>query len=119
MGHETREKFDRLADELNSHYAASSGDRITPEMIEAKVRNFERVEKLRKSAKGKFKVLGIDKFSHDDWVEGEYDSAEEALRVARTKTNEAKKNCFGDGGDSIATVYYAYDPEGNYLGGDT
>ena len=94
-------------------------DQITPAMVEATYRNYSRVQNLVKNQAGKFQVLGIDKFSGEDWVDGEYDTAEEAVRVARQKTDEAKKNCFGDNAHSIATVYLAYNPDGGYIGGDT
>ncbi len=65
---------------------------------------------------GKYKVLGIDKWDGEDWLHGEYDSAEEALKEARKRTKE----CMSSASDrSIATVFYAYDPQGHYLGGDT
>ena len=70
----------------------------------------------RKSPNGRFRVLGVDKFSVEDWVAGEFDTAEEALGFARKKSEEARP-CASD--HSIATIYYAYDPDGNYLGGDT
>lgn len=70
----------------------------------------------RKSLEGRFRVLGVDKFSAEDWVAGEFDTAEEALEFARKKTEEARPHASHR---SIATIYYAYDPEGNYLGGDT
>lgn len=68
-----------------------------------------------KSDSGKYKVLGIDKFNGTDWVHGEYDTAGAALKEARKLTKEGMdyaSHC------DIATVYYAYDPEGKYLGGD-
>jgi hypothetical protein len=94
-------------------------DRVTPDMIETTSRNYSRVQNLVKNQDGKFRVLGVDKFSSEDWIEGEYDTAEEAIVVARQKTDEAKKNCFGDNAYSIATVYLAYNPNGGYIGGDT
>lgn len=75
-----------------------------------------KVAKKRKSDLGKFKVLGIDKFDLTDWIHGEYDTAQEALREARKMTKEAMELASDS---SIATVYYAYDPQGNYLGGNT
>ena len=68
-----------------------------------------------KSNSGKFKVLGIDKFDREDWIHGEYNSAEEALEEARKMTKKAMKKASNS---SIATVYYAYNPNGEYLGGD-
>ncbi len=76
----------------------------------------QEVAEKRKSDSGNFRVLGIDKFDGEDWVHGEYGTKEEALEEARKMTREA----MGSATDSsIATVYYAYDPSGNYLGGDT
>jgi len=76
----------------------------------------KRVEAMKKSDSGKFKVIGIDKFDRHDWIHGEYDTAEKALEEARRKT---KKSMESANNSSIATVYYAYDPQGRYLGGDT
>jgi hypothetical protein len=72
-----------------------------------------------KAPKGKFRIVGIDKFEipgEGHWVEGDYDSLDEALRIARNNTREAS----GDATDSsMATVFYVYDENGSYLGGDT
>ena len=70
----------------------------------------------RKAPPGKFRVLGIDKFSHEHWIVGDYATAEEALRVARQRTRQESEFATSK---SIATVYYAYDDQGKYLGGDT
>jgi len=78
----------------------------------------KRIKEFRKktvSKEGKFTVLGVDKFSDEDFICGRYDTAEEALKFAREKTREAMK---GASDCSIATVYYAYTPKGRYLGGD-
>ena len=69
----------------------------------------------RISPEGKCRVLGVDKFSHEDWVSDEFDTPEEALDYARKKSIEAKPSASDH---SIATIFYAYDSEGNYLGGD-
>ena len=71
--------------------------------------------KKRNSPRGKFRILCIDKFSDEDFVYREYDTAKQALKEAREKTREAMKYA-SDG--SIATVFYAYTPDGRYLGGD-
>ena len=76
----------------------------------------ERIAEFKKSPEGKYKVIGIDKFDGGDWVQGEYDSAKEAVGAAR---NFTKREVAGATDSSIATVYYAYDPKGRYLGGDT
>lgn len=75
----------------------------------------QRIVGLRKSGTGKYKVLGIDKFDGTDWVHGEYKTAKKALEEARKMTKEAMDSASDS---SIATVYYAYDPSGKYLGGD-
>jgi hypothetical protein len=69
----------------------------------------------RVASPGKFRVLGIDTFDNEHWVEGEYDSEEQALETARAKTKEAAPSASDA---SIATVYYAYNDQGKYLGGD-
>lgn len=76
--------------------------------------NLNRIKKMVTS-KDKYTVLGIDKFSNEDFVYDHYDSAEQALKVARKLTKEAMPL---SSDASIATVFYAYDPDGNYLGGD-
>lgn len=73
-----------------------------------------RSDKL-KALPGKFIVVGVDKFSYADWLEGTYDTAEQALKVARSKTNREKPLATDH---SVATVYYVYDDQGKYLGGD-
>jgi hypothetical protein len=86
------------------------------EVMEGVLENIDRIQQLKKSGEGKYKVVGVDKFDWSDWVQGEYDTAEEAIRIARALTKGCMKNasCF-----EIATIYHAYDPEGKYLGGDT
>lgn len=71
-----------------------------------------------KAPPGKFRILGIDKFhppGEDDWVHGDYDSLDEALRIARHLTKDASKDSTSP---DIATVYYVYDDKGSYMGGD-
>ena len=69
-----------------------------------------------KSPCGKCKVIGVDKFDYSDWVEAECDTPEEAIGLAEKLTTEAKRSATSE---DIATVYYAYDPTGNYIGGNT
>lgn len=54
----------------------------------------------------KFTVIGVDKFSYEDWFHGAYGTPEEAIAVAEFETAEGRKYASDD---SIATVYYAYD----------
>ena len=51
----------------------------------------QKVDKIRESDSKKYKVLGIDKFSGEDWVHGRYDTAEEALTESRRLTKERMK----------------------------
>jgi len=86
------------------------------DLVSETVRRMQETHKRLKSKNGKFKVMGIDKFSNEDWVHGEYKTSKEALDEARRMTRES----MGYATDSsIATVYYAYSPDGKYLGGDT
>lgn len=80
--------------------------------LETRVRD---ARQKRISDSGKCRVLGIDKYSNEDWVHGEFNTPDEALREARELTTESKPLASDH---SIATVYLAYDPQGNYLGGD-
>ncbi len=96
--------------------AAIGGFKELKEEIGRMIENYERAEEMRKGNEGKFKVIGVDKFSYEDFSAGEYDTAAEAITAAEEMTNEAKNHCTDS---SIATVYYAYDPNGRYLGGDT
>ena len=68
------------------------------------------------SPDGKYRVLGVDRFEGADWIHGDFDTAEEAIRIATEKTDEANKFTSGP---SVATVFYAYDPSGQYIGGNT
>lgn len=111
---ERKSQIEEAAEVLNK--LAPEGESITREQIEAAQRNIERFAKMVKSPEGKCKVIGIDQFDGEDWVQGEYDTPEEALRVARKKTDAAKSSASDH---SIATLYLAYGPDGNYLGGDT
>lgn len=83
--------------------------------LEALLAQMERVHEITESEEGMFKVIGIDKFDGMDWVEGEYPTAKEALGVARQKTKDASSLASDH---SVATVYYAYDPDGKYLRGE-
>ncbi|MBI5148952.1 hypothetical protein HZA33_04705 [Candidatus Pacearchaeota archaeon] len=60
----------------------------------------------------KYTVLGIDKCLNEDWLHGEYDTAEEALRVARRLTK--KYEAFSESCD-ISMIFYAYAPDGKCL----
>lgn len=78
---------------------------------------FKEIPEL-KAPKGKFRIVGIDKFEipgEGHWVVDDYDTLEEALKIAREKTREASKDATDS---SIATVFYVYDENGGYLGGD-
>ncbi|VVB78398.1 Uncharacterised protein [uncultured archaeon] len=70
-----------------------------------------------KDVDGKYIVIGVDKFSGDDFIEGTYEDSEEALKIAIGKTQEAVK-CASD---SSITIYYVYEFKARnlrYLGGD-
>ena len=71
---------------------------------------------MQKSENGKYKVIGVDRFDNEDWLHAEYDTPEGAVKEARKKTKEAMSSASDE---SIATIFYAYDPAGNYIGGNT
>ena len=111
---ERKSQLEEAAEEIN--LVVPEEEAITREQIESAKENIERIAKMVKSPEGKYKVIGVNKFSGADWVEGKYDTPEEALGVARRLTEEKRPLATSH---KIAIVYYAYDPDGNYLGGDT
>jgi len=111
---ERKSQLEEAAGAINS--VAPEGETITREQIEVAKSNIERIAKMVKSPEGKYKVIGIKKFSGEDWIQGEYDTVKEALDVARELTEKKRPSAFSY---KTAEVYYAYDPDGNYLGGDT
>ncbi len=108
---ESRETLDQFVARL-----ARNIPKVADQFFKDLEREGRRVSELRKSNTGKYRVIGIDKFDDSDWLEGEYGSAYEALSEARKKTWAAVRLATDS---SIATVFYAYDPQGNYLGGDS
>lgn len=62
---------------------------------------------------GKYRVLGVDKFDGEHWVEGDYDTRAEAEAIAIAETADAVPLASDK---SVATVYYVYDDTGKYLG---
>ena len=71
-----------------------------------------------KPPKGKFRIMGIDKFEipgEGHWVVEDLENREEAIKKAREMTRSASKDASDP---SMATVFYAYDENGTYLGGD-
>jgi hypothetical protein len=71
-----------------------------------------------KPPKGKFRIIGIEKFEiqgKGHWVVEDMDNREEAIKKAREMTRNASKDAEHP---SVATVFYVYDENGTYLGGD-
>jgi hypothetical protein len=71
-----------------------------------------------KPPKGKFRIIGIEKFEipgKGHWVVEDMDNREDAIKKAREMTRNASKDA---GHPSMATVFYVYDEDGMYLGGD-
>ena len=71
-----------------------------------------------KPPKGKFRIIGIELFEiqgEGHWIVEDLDNREEAIKKAREMTKNALKDAPQP---SEATVFYAYDENGEYLGGD-
>jgi len=79
------------------------------------ISKIKEIYEMRESKNGKYRVLGLDKFDGTDWVHGEYNTAKEAIKEAEELTTDCMKYTSNE---SIATVFYAYDPDGNYIGGN-
>lgn len=93
---------------------------VDPSILEAESRaRRQSITDVTVTADGSFTVLGIDRFDDEHWIHQRYrgsNAHEEALFEARRLTAEGMKRATAA---SVAVVYYAYDPRGNYLGGDT
>lgn len=55
-----------------------------------------------KAPKGKFRVVGVDTFDGTDWVQGDYKTRDEAVKIAKEK-----------GGTMLKT--HVYDDKGNHI----
>ena len=64
----------------------------------------------RRAPAAKFSVVGVDLFSHEDYLVGNYDSQEEAFKIA-DEHNVKRKGSLDD-------VYYVYDDCGTYIRGN-
>ena len=65
---------------------------------------------------GLCKVMGIDKYENSSWIEGGYETEKEAKEIAEQKTDNHKHLASSK---NIATIFYAYNSQGQYVGGDT
>ena len=63
-----------------------------------------------KAPVGKFRVVGVDLFSHEDYLMGDYDSRAEAYKVA--DDHNTKRS------GSMNDIYYVYDDQGTYIRGN-
>jgi len=57
----------------------------------------------QKAPEGKFRVIGVDTFDGTDWIDGDFDTAEEAINHARQR-----------GGTMLKM--HAYDDRGRHVG---
>jgi hypothetical protein len=104
------EKFGEVVDQL----AKDSGtpkEEILKDFTDTRQRIFD----MMTSPNGKYQVIHFDRFDWTEDVYGEYDTAEEALKVARERSLAGMIASH----EAIADIYCAYDPKGNYLGGNT
>jgi hypothetical protein len=59
---------------------------------------------------GKFRVIGVDLFSHEDYLVDDYNSRDEAFKVADERNMKRT--------GSMDDVYYVYDDRGTYIRGN-
>jgi hypothetical protein len=53
--------------------------------------------------KGKCRVIGVDTFDHTDWVEGEFDTKDEAVNHANSRGGTMlKMHVYDDQGNHVA-----------------
>jgi len=63
-----------------------------------------------KAPEGKVRVVGIDLFSHEDYLVGDYSNQKVAFDIADGK-NKKRHGAMDD-------VYYVYDDKGKYIRGN-
>ena len=63
-----------------------------------------------KAPAGKFRVVGVDLFSHEHYLKGDYDSRAKAFKVA--DHHNTKRS------GSMDDIYYVYDDQGTYIRGN-
>ncbi len=69
------------------------------------------VASIRKNIpQGKFRVIGIDVFAHEDYLVKDCDTRTEAFALADGKNRKRT--------GSMDYVYYVYDDQGHYLRGE-
>lgn len=57
-----------------------------------------------KAPKGKFRVIGVDTFNGGDWIEGDFDTKEQAVECADKKGGAFLKiHVYDDNGHNIYT----------------
>ena len=67
-------------------------------------------ETKKQAPRGKFRVIGMDMFSNEDYLVGDYCTKLKAITVVTEK--KSKSQCQGN----LPDRYYAYDDKGNWVG---
>jgi hypothetical protein len=62
-----------------------------------------------KAPEGKIRIVGVDLFSSEDYLVGDYDDQDQAFRVADEHNSERS--------GSMSDVYYGYNDQGRYVRG--
>jgi hypothetical protein len=70
----------------------------------------EFMETDQQAPAGKFRVIVVDLFSHEDYLVDDYDSRDEAFKFA--DEHNIKRS------GSMDDIYYVYDDRGTYIRGD-
>jgi len=56
-----------------------------------------------KAPAGKFRVIGVDTFAREDWVDGDFDSRDEAVKHAKMRGGEMlKMHVYDDRGRHVS-----------------
>lgn len=56
----------------------------------------------RRPETGNYRVIGVDTFAHEDWVQGDFETKEEAIAVARAKGGQmTKMHVYGPDGQHV------------------
>jgi hypothetical protein len=61
------------------------------------------VDRIRLAPPGKWRVIGVDTFDRTDWVEGDFDTRDEAVKHAKSRGGQMlKMHVYDDQGKHVA-----------------
>lgn len=111
MNDKSLDKLLEVADDVAREQGTTRKD-----LLDNLSKKVKEVRNICKASPGKYRIVMIDRFDNQESIYSEKDDRDAAVSEAKYLTEDGKR--YTDD-SSMATVFYAYDDQGNYLGGDT